>query len=113
MRRILVENARRRHRIRHGGGLERVPVESIDLPVAQNDAKCLLVSECLQELAQHDPEKADIVKLRVFTGLSMADIADVLGCSERTVLRQWNYARAWLNRRMLRAESPRAFEATS
>ena len=113
MRRILVENARRKKRIRHGGGLERVALDAIDLPIAQNDEKCLQVDECLDRLAQEDPEKAEIVKLRIFAGLGVAEIATILGCSDKTVQRHWNFARAWLNRQMILDESQTGTEAGS
>ena len=89
MRRILVENARRKQRIRHGGGMQRVDIASIDLPIATQDEKCL---------QREDPAKADVVKLRVFTGLKVSEIASILDCSEKTVQRHWNFARAWLSR---------------
>jgi len=108
MRRILVDNARRKHRIRHGGGLERVPLDAIDLPIAQNDEKCLRVNEYLEQLGKEDPQKAEIVKLRVFAGLGVAEIAALLGCSGKTVQRHWNFAKAWLSREMRRDEEPRA-----
>ncbi len=104
MRRILVDNARRKQRIRHGGGLERVALESIDLPIARDDGKCLQVDEFLDQLAAEDPEKAGIVKLRVFAGLSVAEIAALMGCSEKTVQRHWNFAKAWLSREMQRGD---------
>jgi RNA polymerase sigma factor (TIGR02999 family) len=102
MRRILVDNARRKQRIRHGGGMERVPLEAIELPVAQNDEKCLRVNDYLEQLGTEDPEKAEIVKLRVFAGLGVSEIAALLGCSEKTVQRHWNFAKAWLTREMQR-----------
>jgi RNA polymerase sigma factor (TIGR02999 family) len=104
MRRILVEVARRKRRIRHGGGFERVDLAKIDLPVAQNDEKCLLIDEYLQELAAENPEKAEVVKMRVFAGLGISEIAAAVGCSEKTVQRHWNFAVAWLTRK-LKAES--------
>jgi RNA polymerase sigma factor (TIGR02999 family) len=98
MRRILVENARRKQRIRHGGGMQRVDIASIDLPIATQDEKCLQIDEYLDQLAREDPAKADVVKLRVFTGLKVSEIASILDCSEKTVQRHWNFARAWLSR---------------
>jgi RNA polymerase sigma factor (TIGR02999 family) len=98
MRRILVENARRKQRIRHGGGMQRVEIASIDLPIATQDEKCLQIDEYLNQLAKEDPDKADVVKLRVFTGLKVSEIASILDCSEKTVQRHWNFAKAWLSR---------------
>jgi RNA polymerase sigma factor (TIGR02999 family) len=98
MRRILVENARRKQRIRHGGGMQRVDFASIELPIATQDEKYLQIDEYLDQLAEEDPEKAEVVKLRVFTGLKVSEIASVLDCSEKTVQRHWNFAKAWLSR---------------
>src|SRR5262245_8320887 len=99
MRRILVEIARRKQRVRHGGELSRVDIDSVNIPIAENDEKCLLVDEYLQELAAEDPEKAEVVKMRVFAGLGVAEIATVLGCSDKTVQRHWNFAMAWLTQK--------------
>jgi RNA polymerase sigma factor (TIGR02999 family) len=98
MRRILVENARRKQRLRHGGGMQRVDLESIDLPIASDDEKCLAVNEYLEQLADEHPEKAAVVKLRVFGGLKIPEIASILNCSDKTVERHWNFALAWLSR---------------
>lgn len=100
MRRILVENARRKLRIRHGGGLQRVECDAFDLPIAQDDEKCLRVHEALDQLAQADPRKAEVVKLRVFAGLQVQEIAVVLNASEKTVQRDWAFAKAWLSREL-------------
>ena len=101
MRRILVENARRKLRVRHGGGLQRVDVEAaFDLPIAQDAEKCLRVSEALDALAATDPRKAEVVKLRVFTGLQVQEIAALLNASEKTVQRDWTFAKAWLSREL-------------
>ena len=100
MRRILVENARRKMRLRHGGGLQRVDFETFDLPIAQDDEKCLRVHEALDRLTEADPRKAEVVKLRVFAGLGVAEIAAVLNTSEKTVHRDWTFAKAWLSREL-------------
>lgn len=102
MRRILVDNARRKSRKRHGGDLERVELDYLDLPIAKSDDKCLQVDEALSRLADTDPRKAEIVKLRVFTGLQINEIAALLDCSEKTVQRDWNFAKAWISREMAR-----------
>ena len=100
MRRILVENARRKLRLRHGGGLQRVDFEVFDLPIARDDEKCLRVQEALDQLAEVDPRKAEVVKLRVFAGLGVAEIAAVQNASEKTVQRDWTFAKAWLSREL-------------
>lgn len=102
MRRILVENARRKLRVRHGGQLERVDAEVIDLPIASDDDKCLQVHEALERLAQIDPRRAEVVKMRMFIGMDTAEIAVALDASEKTVLRDWNFAKAWLSRELLK-----------
>jgi RNA polymerase sigma factor (TIGR02999 family) len=102
MRRILVENARRKLRLRHGGGLVRVDVDAIDLPIAQDDEKCLRVHEALDRLAAADPRKAEVVKLRVFAGLQVQEIAALFNTSEKTVQRDWTFAKAWLSRELKR-----------
>jgi RNA polymerase sigma factor (TIGR02999 family) len=98
MRRILVESARRKRRVRHGGEQQRVDMDSIDLPIANDDEKCLAVHEYLEQLAGEDPEKAEVVKLRVFAGMKVSEIAAILQCSDKTVQRHWDFALAWLSR---------------
>ncbi len=100
MRRILVENARRKLRRRHGGGLQRVDFDAVDLPIAHDDEKCLRVNEALEHLAATDPRKAEVVKMRVFVGLQVQEIAGVLNASEKTVQRDWQFAKAWLSRQL-------------
>jgi RNA polymerase sigma factor (TIGR02999 family) len=99
MRSILVDRARRRKALRHGGGQERVTLSDVDLVDASRcDDQILAVHEVLEKLAAEYPEKAELVKLRYFAGLSVKEAADVLGVSEPTVHRWWAYARAWLAR---------------
>ena len=98
MRRILVDNARRKLRLRHGGQMERVDFELADLPIATDDEKCVQVSEALDRLAESDERRARVVKLHVFAGLELKEIAVVLGTSEKTVQRDWTFAKAWLTR---------------
>jgi RNA polymerase sigma factor (TIGR02999 family) len=100
MRRILVENARRKRRIRHGGGLARAEVEpdEIAAPEGRPLDELLAVDAALDRLAAADPTAAELVKLRYFAGLSIAESAAILGVSPRTADRLWTYARAWLRR---------------
>jgi RNA polymerase sigma factor (TIGR02999 family) len=100
MRRILVDNARRKLRARHGGQLERVDFELADLPIAADDEKCVQVSEALERLAETDQRKMEVVKLHMFAGLELKEIATVLGTSEKTVQRDWTFAKAWLTREL-------------
>jgi RNA polymerase sigma factor (TIGR02999 family) len=95
MRRILVDNARRKRASRHGGG--QVRVELADLSVAApSDDQLLVVNEALEKFAAQDKQKAELVKLRYFVGMTIEEAAQVLGISEPTAKRYWAYARAWL-----------------
>jgi RNA polymerase sigma factor (TIGR02999 family) len=96
MRNILVDNARRKRRPKHGGGRHRVPLDEA-LPAPPDDADELLaLDEALSRLAAEDPEAARIVQLRYFAGLSVEEAARALGISRAHAYRQWTFARAWL-----------------
>jgi RNA polymerase sigma factor (TIGR02999 family) len=95
MRRILVDNARRKLRQRHGGGQERVELNDASIAVA-NDDQLLAVNDALEKLALVDKQKAELVKFRYFVGMTIEETAQVLGISEPTAKRHWAYARAWL-----------------
>jgi len=96
MRRILVENARRKSRLKRGGGQLRLDIDGLNLAAASPDDKVLLIDEALERLESEDPEKARIVVLKFFGGLTNHEVAQSLGVTERTIERQWAYARAWL-----------------
>ncbi len=97
MRRILIDRARRRHAVRHGGGQERLDVDDLELPApSENDGELLAVHEALDQLAQIDAPKAELVKLRYFAGLTIDEAALTLGISPPTAKRWWAFARAWL-----------------
>jgi len=100
MRRILIDNARRKLYLRHGGGAEHVNLEGLDLAASMDDEQVVALNEALDRLTAHDAAKAQIVKLRFFAGLTNEQAAHVLGVSEPTVKRHWAYARAWLFREM-------------
>ena len=100
MRRILVDRARRRSAQKHGGDLERVDLDAVELPFTGGDGLVLQVHEVLERLAAEDAEKAQVVKLRFFVGLENAEVASLLGVSEKTVQRHWAFAKAWLTRAM-------------
>jgi RNA polymerase sigma factor (TIGR02999 family) len=100
MRRILVENARRKRRLRHGGDRKRLPMDEDFLADGAKDERLLAVDEALATLAQQEATAADVVKLRYFAGLTMAQTAEALDISVRTANRHWAYARAWLYRRL-------------
>jgi RNA polymerase sigma factor (TIGR02999 family) len=106
MRRILVDRARQKARVRHGGGLARVDLDHVTLATEDGDDTVLAVNEALEKLALDSPQKAQIVKLRYFTGLDNAQIAEALGVSLSTVERGWAYARSWLYRELKRHTSP-------
>ena len=96
MRRILIESARRKKAVRHGGGLERVNVGEVEIAAEAKDEELLAVHEALDKLAAHDPRKAELVKLRYFVGLSLEEAAEVLKISLATAGRDWTFARGWL-----------------
>jgi len=100
MRRILIDNARRKSSLRHGGGAERVNLDGLEVAAGMDDDQLLALDEALDRLAEHDAEKAQLVKLRFFAHLTNAQAAKVLGVSEPTVKRYWSYARAWLFREL-------------
>jgi RNA polymerase sigma factor (TIGR02999 family) len=97
MRRILIDRARRRRALRHGGGQERVDIDDLELAaVTENDDQLLAVHEALDKLAVQDPPKAELVKLRYFAGLTIEEAALALGISGPTAKRWWTFARTWL-----------------
>ena len=96
MRRILVERARRKKRIKHGGGRNRIDWEAAALLVEEPSEDLVALDEALSKLAAEDPDKAEVVKLRFFAGLTMPEIALVMGISLATAERYWTYARTWL-----------------
>lgn len=104
MRRILIDNARRKRAGRHGGHAERVelPIEGLELAASMDDDQLIAMHEALDHLAAHDAMKAELVKLRFFAGLTLEDAAKVLKISTPTAKRYWAYARAWLYRWMKR-----------
>jgi RNA polymerase sigma factor (TIGR02999 family) len=96
MRRILVENARRKLARRHGGGQARVELEEFEIAAPAPDDQLLAIDEALAKLAAVDKAKAELVNLRYFVGLTIEEAARVLGISEATAKRWWSYSRAWL-----------------
>jgi RNA polymerase sigma factor (TIGR02999 family) len=105
MRRILVERARHKARVRHGGGCERVDVDQVELACALPDEDLLALHEALDQLATLDPPAADLIKLRFFTGLTHQQAAEMLGLSRSSADRTWLFARAWLFRQIKEGES--------
>lgn len=96
MRRILIDNARRKKALRHGAGQQRLDVLELEIAAPAPDEQLLAIDEALNKLAAEHPEKAELVKLRYFAGLSIEEAAQTLKISEATAKRWWSYARAWL-----------------
>ncbi len=96
MRRILVEHARRKLRVKHGGGQERIDVDVLDLAAAEPDETTLLVEDVLEQLEKVNPEWARIAVMKYFGGMTNQEVAEALGMSERSVDRRWLAAKAWL-----------------
>ncbi len=96
MRRILVDRARSKASLRHGGGCRHIDIELVTVAYEDADDTVCAVHEALDKLAAQHPRKAEIVKLRYFIGMTHQEIADALGIAEPTVRQDWAYARAWL-----------------
>ncbi len=97
MRRILIDNARRKRALRHGGAQQRVEIQGTDISEATSDDELLAVHEALEKFTAIDKQKAELVKLRYFVGMTIEEAAEALGISAATVKRHWAYARAWLH----------------
>ena len=100
MRHLLIERARRKWRERHGGALQRVDVEDVEIAAPADDERLVQINTALDELALLAPDKAEVVKLRFFVGLEEKEIGELLNLSPRTVERYWAYAKAWLFERV-------------
>lgn len=96
MRRILIDNARRKQALRHGAGQQRLDIQEIELAAPSTDDQLLAINAALEKLAVDHPRKAELVKLRYFAGLSIEEAAAAIKISEATAKRWWAYARAWL-----------------
>jgi len=99
-RRIVVENARRKQRIKHGGGMERVAIDIADLPSRMPPEELVALDEALARLQEQDPIKAKLVTLRYFGGMTIEQAAEALAISRITAHRYWTYARAWLHQQV-------------
>lgn len=106
MRHVLVDNARRRKRIKRGGGRHRVDMELESVGSVLDDDQLLELHDALDELGEQDPDKARLVVLRYFGGMTIEQACDVLGISRTTAHRHWTYARAWLFRRVGHSSGP-------
>jgi RNA polymerase sigma factor (TIGR02999 family) len=112
MRRILVERARRKRRLKHGGGHLRQDssLDSLAGPDTRDPLEVLAVHEALDQLAEKAPRKAELVKLRYFLGCTMAEVAQLLGIAHSTAEEDWAYSKAWMRRKWLRGEQKKAPE---
>jgi RNA polymerase sigma factor (TIGR02999 family) len=106
MRRILIDRARRKHALRHGGGQERCDLEKVEIAAPSQDNELLVVHELLDRFAAQEPQKAELVKLRYFAGLSLKAAGQVLGISEPTAVRWWIYSKTWLYQALQETEAP-------
>jgi RNA polymerase sigma factor (TIGR02999 family) len=106
MRRILIENARRKQALKRGAGAQRLDLDAVDIAAHADGETLLLVNDALDKLAAEDPQSAELVKLRFFAGLTTEEAAQTLGISARSVKRYWTFARAWLYRELRASEPP-------
>jgi RNA polymerase sigma factor (TIGR02999 family) len=113
MRRILVDNARRKRRPKHGGDRQQIPLDAIALPVEDRFHDLLALDEALTELARREPLKAELVKLRYFAGMSFEEASAYLGIAPVTAKRYWAVARAWLYAALSDDEVPGSGKKTS
>ena len=100
MRRILIDNARKKRRLKRGGGQKKLGLEDVELAIEAPSDDLIALDEALTKLASKDKVKADLVKLRYFAGFTLEQAADILGLSTTSAKRQWTYARAWLYRQI-------------
>ncbi|MGA2685507.1 MAG: ECF-type sigma factor [Verrucomicrobiota bacterium] len=103
MRRILVEHARRKARLKHGGGQQRLNIEEFELAEVAPDDKILLVDDALEQLERSHPERAKVVVLKFFGGMTNKEVAETLDMGERSVDRHWVCAKAWLFQKLREA----------
>jgi len=96
MRRILIENARRKRAVRHGGNQQRVDIDEVEIAANLKEEELLAMDDALERFTALDPQKAELVKLRYFVGMTNDEAAEILGISVPTAKRWWTYARAWL-----------------
>jgi RNA polymerase sigma factor (TIGR02999 family) len=102
MRRVLIENARRKKRIKHGGDRQRIDLDKVDLSIDGPSDELIALDEALTKLATTDTVKCELIKLRYFAGLTIEQAAGVMGISQTTAKRYWTYARAWLYREIIK-----------
>ena len=96
MRRILIDRARSKQAVRHGGGQERLDIDEVEIAAPMKHDELLAVNDALERFSRHAPQKAELVKLRYFAGLGLKEAGQVLGISEPTAVRWWTYSKSWL-----------------
>jgi len=104
MRRILIENARRKRSLKHGGRFQRVDLDDVKVTIEDPSTSLIVLDEALTKLDQKDHELVELVKLRYFAGLTLEQVAKMRGVSSRTARSYWAYARAWLHREITKAD---------
>lgn len=97
MQRILIEHARKKNRLKRGGDRTWVAADVVDLAEAGDPEDVLALQDAIERLEREDPRAAEITRLRFYAGLTVEETAEALGLSERTVMREWSFARAWLH----------------
>jgi RNA polymerase sigma factor (TIGR02999 family) len=106
MRRILIDRARSKRARRHGGGLQRLDVDEVEIAAPMQEDELLAVNEALDRFSQHAPQKAELVKLRYFAGMGLKEAGQVLGISEPTAVRWWTYSKTWLYQAVRETRGP-------
>ena len=104
MRRILIEHARRKARLKYGGGQHRLDIDDLDIAAVPPDDKLLLVNDALEELERAHPERAKVVVMKFFGGMTNKEVAEALNMGERSVDRHWVFAKIWLYKRLQNVE---------
>lgn len=110
MRRILVDSARSKQRLKRGGDWNRMDLDSIEAELPEANVDILALDEALNELAAEQPQKAELVRLRFFAGLTIDEVAQAMGISTATAVRSWRYARAWLAEKLAESDTKTSLE---
>ena len=113
MRRILIDQARKKSRQKRGAGAERVDLDSIEIAQAGPDEKLLMLDDALERLKALDPEKAQVVVFKFYLGLSNEEAANLLGVTDRTIARHWAYSKAWLFQNLRAEQNPQSAKPES
>jgi RNA polymerase sigma factor (TIGR02999 family) len=106
MRRILIDRARKKQALRHGGGREHLTLDDIEIAAPCPDEELLAVNEALDRFTKHAPQKAELVKLRYFAGMGLKEAGQALGISEPTAVRWWTYSKTWLYQAIQETSGP-------